>query len=51
MAKKKKSGSKPKKPKTGNEEESLDEIMGALLKVPPKKEAKSNRSKARDKGQ
>ena len=37
MAKKKKSAKpKKRKPKEDDEEKRLDEIMGALLKVPPK---------------
>ena len=35
--KKKKSSSKPKKPKDKDDGKDLDEIMGALLKVPPKR--------------
>ncbi len=38
MAKKKKSV-KPKKPEPKEEEKNLDEIMRALLKVPPKKKS------------
>lgn len=37
MTKKKKSA-KPKKPKAKDDGKDLDEIMGALLKVPPKKQ-------------
>lgn len=40
MAKKKKSA-KPKKPKAKKDDgKDLDEVMGALLKVPPKKKLK-----------
>ena len=44
MTKKKKSV-KAKKPKAEKEERSLDEIMGALLKVPPKELVKPAKKK------